>query len=153
MHVYIYLCINYIYINYIYIYICICINYIYTYILIISIYHHYHHVALSARVFLTLSRHTSLLSIASVRSSRVHPVSAQSCCMYVRARRSAFDPPCEGVHWSTSLVSSFLLLQQCPTCPVHLILIVFVMCGRWPSSCCFVGCCHQDLFNIARSIS
>ena len=26
------------------------------------------------------------------------------------------------------------------------------MGDRWPYSCCFVGCCFQDLFNIARSI-
>ena len=24
--------------------------------------------------------------------------------------------------------------------------------GRWPYSCCFVGCCLRDLLNIARSI-
>ena len=24
--------------------------------------------------------------------------------------------------------------------------------GKWPYSCCFVGCCFQDLFNIACSI-
>ena len=49
-------------------------------------------------------------------------------------------------------MSSSLLLQQCPTYLVHLILIVFMMGGRWPYSCCFVGCCLQDLFNIACSI-
>ena len=26
------------------------------------------------------------------------------------------------------------------------------MGGRWPYSCCFKGCCFQDLFNIAHSI-
>ena len=52
---------------------------------------------------------------------------------------------------SASLMSSSLLLQQCPACLVRLILIVFEMDGRWPYSCCFVGCCIQDLFNIARS--
>ena len=31
-------------------------------------------------------------------------------------------------------------------------LIVFVMGGKWPYSCCFVECCLQDLFNIAHSI-
>ena len=35
----------------------------------------YYHVALSARIALTLSRHPSLSSIASGRSSRLHPVS------------------------------------------------------------------------------
>ena len=59
---------------------------------------------------------------------------------------------CEGVHRSTLLMSSPLLLQQCPTCLVHLILIVFVMGGRWPYSSWFVGCCFQELFNIACSI-
>ena len=49
-------------------------------------------------------------------------------------------------------MSSFLLLQQCPACLVHLTLIVFVMGGRWPYSYCFVGCYIQDLFYIARSI-
>ena len=41
----------------------------------------------------------------------------------------------------TSLMSSSLLLQEYPTCLVRLILIVFVMGGRWPYTCCFVGCC------------
>ena len=40
----------------------------------------------------------------------------------------------------------------CPACLVHVILIVYVIGGRWPYSCCFVGCCLQDLFNIACSI-
>ena len=60
--------------------------------------------------------------------------------------------PCEGIHWRTSLMSSSLLLQQCPLCIVHLIRMVFEMGGSWPYSCCFVGCCFHDLFNIARSI-
>ena len=44
------------------------------------------------------------------------------------------------------------LLQQCPTCLVHLTWIFFVRGGKWPYSCCFVVCCLQDLFNIAYSI-
>ena len=32
-------------------------------------------------------------------------------------------------------------------------LIVFVIVGRWPYSCCFVGGCLQDLFSIARQHS
>ena len=81
-----------------------------------------HHVALSARISLTLFRHPSLSSIASGWSSGLHPVSAQSCCMYVRAGRPAFAHLYEGVHWSISLMSSFLLLQHCPACLVCLIL-------------------------------
>ena len=49
-------------------------------------------------------------------------------------------------------MSSSLLFQKCSACLVRLILIVFVMGGRWSCSCCVVGCCLQDLFNIARSI-
>ena len=114
----------------------------------------YHHqlVVPSARISLILRRHSSLSSIASGRFSGLHPVLAQSCCMQIRAGRPAFAHPHEGVHRSTSLMSSSLLLQQCPTCLLRLILIVFVMGGRWLYICCFVGCCLQDLFNIACSI-
>ena len=34
--------------------------------------------------------------------------------------RHAFAQPCEGVHRSTSLMNSSLLLQQCPACLVRL---------------------------------
>ena len=50
----------------------------------------------------------------------------------------------KGVHRSTSLMSSSLLLQQCPACLVRLTWIVFVMGDRWLYSCCFVGCCLLD---------
>ena len=122
-------------------------KYIYIYI---YIYHH--HVVLVARISLTLSRHSSLSFIASGRSSGQHPVSSHSCWMYVRAGRPAFARPCVGVHKSTSLMSSSLLLQQCPARLVRLTWIVFVIGGRWPYSWCLVGCCRQDLFKIARSI-
>ena len=49
-------------------------------------------------------------------------------------------------------MSLSLFLQQCPACLVCLTWIVFVMGRRGPYSCCFLGCCLQDLFNIARSI-
>ena len=45
-------------------------------------------------------------------------------------------------------MSSSLLLQQCPA---YLILMVLVIEGKCPYSCCFVGCCFQDLFNIVKS--
>ncbi len=67
---------------------------------------------LVARISLTLSRHISLSFIASGRSSGQHPVSSHSCWMYVRASRPAFARPCVGVHKSTSLMSSSLLLQR-----------------------------------------
>ena len=103
-----------------------------------------------ARIFLTLSRHFSLSFIASGRSSWLHPISSQTSCMYVRAGRPAFAWPHAGVHRSTSLMSSSLLLQQCPACLVRQAWIVFVMEARWPYSWCIVGCCCQDLFTIAR---
>ena len=116
--------------------------------------HHHHHVMSSARISLTLSLHPSL---SSIRSSGLHPVSAQSCCMEVRAGRPAFAHPCEEVHRSTSLMRSSLLLGL-----LRLILIVFVMGGNWQYSCCLVGCCLVGcclvgcclhyLFNIARNI-
>ena len=103
------------------------------------------------RISLTIPRHFSLSFITSSRSSGLHPVSSQSCCMHVRAAHPAFARPYVGVHRSTSLMSSSLPLQQCPACLVRLTWIVFVMGGRWPYSWCLVGCCRQDLFNIARS--
>ena len=112
---------------------------------------HHHHVP-PARISLTLSRHFSLSFIASGRSSGLHSISSQSCCMYVRAGHPGFPRPYVGVHRSTSFMSSSLLLQQCPACLVRLTWIVFVMGSRWPYSWCFVGCCLQDLFNSAGSI-
>ena len=116
------------------------------------LYHHYHHVVPPVRISLTLSNHFSLSFIASGMSSGLHPVSPHSCCIYVLAGRPAFARPYVGVHRSAPLMSSSLLLLQCPACLVRLTLIVFVMGGTWPYSWCFVGCCHQDLFNIARNI-
>ena len=113
----------------------------------------FHHLVVAlARIYLTLSRRFSLSFIASGRSSGLHPVSSHSCWIYVRACRPAFARLYVRVHRSTSLMSSSLLLQQCPACLVRLTWIVFVMGGRWPYSWCLVECCCQDLFNIARSI-
>ena len=92
----------------------------------IYIYHH-HHVVPLAQISLLLSRHFSLSFISSGRSSGLHPISSHCCCMYVLAGRPAFARPYVGVHRSTSLMSSSLLLQQCPACLVRLIWIVFVM--------------------------
>ena len=114
--------------------------------------HHHHHDVWLARISLTLSLHVSLSFIAFGRSSGSHPVSSHSCCMNVRAGRPAFDWPYTGVHRSTSLTISSLVLQQCPACLVCLAWIVFVIGSRWPYSWRRVGCCCQDLFNIARNI-
>ena len=123
-------------------------GYIYIYIYIYI----YHQVMLQARISLTLTRHFSLSFIASGRSSGPRPVSSHSCWMYVRAGRPAFARPYVGVHRSTLLMNSSLLLQQWPAYLVRLPWIDFVMGGRWPYTWCLLGCCCQDLFNIARSI-
>ena len=102
----------------------------------ISVVDYHHYVVPLARISLTFSRHFSLLFIASGRSSGIHPVSSYSCSMYVRAGRPAFAWSYAGVHRSTSLMSSSLLLQQCPACLVLLAWIVFVMGGRWVYSWC-----------------
>ena len=96
--------------------------------------HHHHHVVPLTRISLTLSHHFSQSFIASGWSSGLHLVSSHNCCMYVRAGRPAFAWPYARIHRSTSLMSSSLLLQQCPACLVRLTLIVFVMAGSWPYS-------------------
>ena len=107
----------------------------------ISFYLIYHHlVVLPARISMTLSRHFSLSFITFGSSSGLYPVSSHNCCMYVQAGRPVFAWPYAGVHRSTSLTSSSLLLQQCPACLVHLTCIVFVMGGKWPYSWCLVVC-------------
>ena len=70
---------------------------------------HHHHVVPPAQISLTLSRHFSLSFITSGWSSGLHPVSSQSCCMYVRAGRPAFARPYVGVHRNTSLLRSIYL--------------------------------------------
>ena len=77
---------------------------------------------LLAQISLTLFRHPSLSSISPRRSSRLHPVFARSCCRYVRPTLAR---PCERVHRSASLTNSPLILQQCPSCLVRLIWMVF----------------------------
>ena len=104
-----------------------------------------------AQISLTLSRHFSLSFIASGRSSGLHPVSSHCCCMFVRAGLPAFAWPYAGVHSSTSLMSSSLLLQQCPACLVCLTCIVFVMGDDNISL--IVSVCCDSWINIAIRMS
>ena len=104
------------------------------------VYHHHDHVVPLARISLTLSRHFSLSFIVSGWSSGLHisyPHIA-AVCMFELVF-PAFAWPYAGFHRSTSLMSSSLLLQQCPACLVRLTWIVFVMGGRWQYSWCLVG--------------
>ena len=87
--------------------------------------HHHHHVALSPRI-----------SLATLLSRPLLPAGLQDYILY-RCRAvvcsswsSCLACSCEGVHRSMSLMSSPLLLQQCPAFLVRLILIVFVMGGK-----------------------
>ena len=118
--------------------------------------HHHHQVMLLARISLTFFFSLSLSpSVALIhrsrKSSKLHLVSAQSHCKCVLAGRPTRARPYEAVHRRTSLMDSFLLLQQRPACLVHLTWMVLEMRGKWPHSCCFVRCCFQNLFSIAHS--
>ena len=95
----------------------------------------------------SLSCHTSLSSIAPGRSFRLHLVFAQSWCKSVLSGWSTLTCPCAGVHKKMFLMSSSLLLQQCPACLVCLTWVVCKMGGKWPYSFCFVGRCFQDFFR------
>ena len=53
------------------------------------------------------------------------------------------------VHVRMSLISLSLLFQQFPA---YIIWMVCMMWCKWPHSCCFVGCCFQDLFKTAHCI-
>ena len=112
----------------------------------------YHHDVSLARISRTPSHYLSLSSIATGSSSRIHPVFVQSCCRSVLGGHLTFVRSYEGVHWTTSLISSSLLLQLCPTCSVRLVWMIFERGGWWPYSCCFVGCFRQDLFNTSHNI-
>ena len=95
----------------------------------VSNHHHHHRVVLLAWISLTTLAFVSIIQ-------RFGQVLETTSC----------------VHRRTLLGSSSKLLRQCPACLVSLIWMVLEMDGRWPYSYCFVGCCFQDLFNMARSI-
>ena len=48
-------------------------------------------------------------------------------------------------------MSSPLLLQQCLACLARLIWMILEIGSRWSYSCCSVGCCFKNLFNMAHS--
>ena len=116
--------------------------------------HHHHQVAQLARISLSLSRQSSLLSIAPSKSCSLHPVSIQSYCRYVllgrpTLARSRVKGSIGEHHWW--FCSRFY--SSCPTSLVCLTWMVLEIGGRWLYSCCFVGCCFQDLINTAPNFS
>ena len=62
-------------------------------------YHQHHHGELTARIILSLSRHPSRSTIAIVKSSIWHPVSAQIWWTYIFAGRPTLVCPWVVVHW------------------------------------------------------
>ena len=64
-----------------------------------------------------------------------------STCMSVRRG------PQENIAYEFILISPAVFWVSCLS-----YLNGLEMGGRWPYSCCFVGCCFQNLFNIAHSI-
>ena len=54
-------------------------------------------------------------------------------------------------HMRGSIGVHRLWAHPCFSSSVLHVWLDFVMGGRWPYSWCLVGCCRQDLFNIARN--
>ena len=108
--------------------------------------HHHHHLfALTTRSTQTLSHQPFLSSLTPDRSSKLHPVAAQSRCMEVYASRPTLVCPCVGVFKRTSLMSLFLLLQQLPAC----LFVLHVYFARWEVG----GCTATVLLGFAFRIS
>ena len=78
--------------------------------------------------------------------------SVKRCWRQVLACRPTLARLCEGVHRRRTLMSLSLPLQQCPAYLLRFISIAFEMRVSWLSSCFFVECCFQALFNIVCSI-
>ena len=99
-----------------------------------------HQVALLAQISLTHS-----LPIHPYRPSLPAGPPDYILCLYrpvVRRFTLAgqhLHTPCKGFHKRTSLLSSSLLLQQCPACFVHHIWIILEIRGKCPDSCLFGG--------------
>ena len=117
-HIYIYM--------YIYIYIIILI-FIYIYIYI----YHNHQVLLTAQIFPDSFNH--LLSFLA--NHRDDIVSTQNWCIYILDDWLALVIPCVVVHRRTSLMSPYLLHQQCPACIFCLIWISWEMGGNYTECC------------------
>ena len=91
----------------------------------------------------------------------LHPVSSHSCCMYVRTSRPALARPYVGVHRSTSLMSSSLLLQQClvrltsPACLVRLTSPACLVRLTWLLHICYCNLwwCETSCKIISKSIT
>ena len=76
-----------------------------------------------------------------------HYMSISHMALIVAMEHNSCTSVCR-VHRRMLFISTFLLHQLYPTCLVLLIWLVSEIEDKWLFSCCFVGCCFQDLFNI-----
>ena len=112
---------------------------------------YYHHVVLLAWISQALSPFVSINHCFW----RVHETTSLVCtellsigsCWPFNTYMSVWRGPKENV-------GEFVLtFQQFSACLVHLIWMVLeIRVGKCPYRCCLVGCCFQDLFEMARSI-
>ena len=122
-------------------------TYIYTHI-----YHHNHQITLRAQISLTLSYHSSF-----------HTSLPVSLLDYILCPYR--DIVCKfllvGHHWQVHVKGSIgdHLLWVCPYFSSSVLYVLFIIFGWfleiggwWLYNSCFMGCCFQDLFNIAFSI-
>ena len=94
----------------------------YEYIIYIYIYHHHHDVQF-AQISLTLSRHPSLSFIASGRSSRLHPVSVQSCI-----DKSLLAVLLLYVCMKRSIGECHLLVLPCSYIYIYIYICMYILC-------------------------
>ena len=115
--------------------------------------HHYHHcVALLPRISQTLSVATRLY-YPSLPAGLVdlilcpYRAVVDKFLLVVLHFLFVWKDPKRNVAYEFVLVSPTVSPRL-----ISLISMVLVVGGLWPYGCCFVGCCFQDLLNIARII-
>ena len=123
-----------------------------------SHHHHYHHFFMIAWISLTLCLSLSLSPSFPIipRSQYVFQTTScvrtelllVSCCWSANTDQSIWRSPWENIIYEFFLASPTVSLMS-----GSFYLDGFRDGSKWPCSCCFVGCCFQDLFNKARNIS
>ena len=117
-----------------------------------NIHHHHHHVTqISMDIIDPLSPHLSIVhcfrqvfrTTSCIGPELLYIGSSWSSCLCSAMWRG----PQEYISYELVRTSTAMSCMSGSS-----ILMVFVMGGKWPYSCCFVGYCLHDLFNIARSI-
>lgn len=106
--------------------------------------HHHHHSMPIVQVLVIVSLQSSQVFISLVMSSHWHSVSSHTCWMGFQWTISASI--FFGAHNRMSLISSCLLLQECPTNLVRLLQVRWEKDGHRATF--FVECCFQDIFSI-----